>query len=144
MLTGVYEVAMRYFFNEPTIWVWETNGLLLCVFVALGGGYTLLIRGHVKVDIVYGLFSTRVKAIIDLVSSSFTFLFLGVLLWQGIQQGLLSLERLEHTQTMFRPPIYPFKLILVVGILLFLLQGVADFVRCIYIARTGKAIGNGT
>ena len=144
MLTGVYEVAMRYFFNKPTIWVWETNGLLLCVFVALGGGYTLLVRGHVKVDIVYSLFSTRVKAIIDLISSSFILIFLGLLLWQGTKMGLLSLHKFEHSQTMFRPPIYPVKLILVVGIFLFLLQGVADLVRYIHIVRTGKAVSNGT
>ena len=49
MLTGVYEVVMRYFFNRPTIWVWEINGFLLCIFIALGGGYTLLVRGHVRV-----------------------------------------------------------------------------------------------
>lgn len=144
MLTGVYEVAMRYFFNRPTIWVWETNGLLLCVFVALGGGYTLLVRGHVRVDIVYDFLSPRAKALTDIVTSLFVFLFLGVLLWQATKMGLLSLERLETSQTMFRPPIYPFKLILLIGIFLFLLQEVADFVRYIYIARTGKAVGNGT
>ena len=144
MLTGVYEVAMRYFFNRPTIWVWETNGLLLCVFVALGGGYTLLVRGHVRVDVVYVHWSTRVKAIMDLASSSLLFLFLGVLLWQGAKLGLLSLERLEHTQTIFRPPIYPFKIILVVGIFLFLLQGLADFVHSVHIACTGTREDNGT
>ena len=144
MLTGVYEVAMRYFFNRPTIWVWEINGFLLCVFVALGGGYTLLVRGHVRVDIVYDFLSTRVKAIMDLITSFFIFLFLGILLWQATEQGLLSLERLETTHTFFRPPIYPFKIILAIGTLLFLVQGVANFVRYIYIARTAKAVDNGT
>lgn len=135
---------MRYFFNRPTIWVWEMNGLLLCVFVALGGGYTLLVRGHVRVDIVYDFLSPRAKAITDTVTSLFIFLFLSVLLWQGVEQGLLSLERLETTHTFFRPPIYPFKIILAIGTFLFLLQAVANFVRYIYIARTGKVVGNGT
>jgi len=78
---------MRYFFNRPTIWVWEMNGFLLCVFVALGGGYTLLVRGHVRVDIVYDYLSTRSKAIMDLLTSFFIFLFLGILLWQATEQG---------------------------------------------------------
>jgi len=120
------------------------NGFLLCVFVALGGGYTLLIRGHVRVDIVYDFLSARTKAITDAVTSLFIFLFLGALLWQGIEQGLLSLERLETTHTFFRPPIYPIKIILAIGTLLFLVQGVANFVRYIYIARTAKAVNNGT
>ena len=144
MLTGVYEVAMRYFFNQPTIWVWEMNGFLLCVFVALGGGYTLLVHGHVRVDIVYDFFSPRAKAITDTVTSLFIFLFLSVLLWQGVEQGLLSLERLETTHTFFRPPIYPFKIILAIGTFLFLLQAVANFVRYIYIAGSSKVVGNGT
>jgi len=142
-LTGVYEVAMRYFFNRPTIWVWEINGFLLSVFVALGGGYTLLVRGHVRVDIVYDYLSPRAKAITDTVTSLFIFLFLGILLWQGIEQGLLSLERLETTHTMFRPPIYPFKIILALGTFLFLLQAVTNFVRYIYTASTGKVVSNG-
>lgn len=143
MVTGVYEVAMRYFFNRPTIWVWEMNGFLLSGFVALGGGYTLLARGHVRVDILYGYLSQRTKAITDAVSSLFIFLFLGVLLLQGIEQGLLSVHRLETTHTMFHPPIYPFKVILAIGIFLFLLQAVTDFVRYVYTASTGKAVGNG-
>ena len=75
MLFGVYEVAARYFFNRPTIWVWELNGLLQCVFVALAGGYTLLVRGHVRVDVVYGHLSMRKKAILDLITSFFMFSF---------------------------------------------------------------------
>ncbi len=135
---------MRYFFNRPTIWVWEINGFLLSIFIALGGGYTLLVRGHVRVDIAYDFFSTRVKAIMDLITSFFIFLFLGLLLWQGVEQGLLSLERLETTHTFFRPPIYPFKIILAIGIFLFLLQAVANFGRYIYIVSSGKVVGNGT
>lgn len=144
MLTGVYEVGSRYFFNRPTNWVWEGNSFLLCVFVALGGGYTLLVRGHVKVDIVRAYLSPRANAILDATASFFMFLFLGVLAWHGIEQGLLSLERLETSQTMWRPPLYPFKVLLVIGIFLFLLQGMADFVRYIYIASTDKRGSSGT
>jgi TRAP-type mannitol/chloroaromatic compound transport system permease small subunit len=144
LITGFYEVAMRYFFNRPTIWVWELNGSLLCCFVALAGGYALLTETHVKVDILYSRFSTRVKAIIDLFSSSFLFLFLVVLLWQTSKMSLGSIKNLEHSQTIFSPPVYPFKVILVIGIFLFLLQGLSHFIRNLYIAFTGKdAVDNG-
>lgn len=135
---------MRYLFNLPTIWVWEMNALLLCVIVALGGGYALLVRGHVRTDLLYSRFSPRTKAIMDIVTSCFMFVFLGALLWQGIEQGLLSLVRLEHSHSLFRPPIYPFKIILAVGIFLFILQGLADLVRNIYIAYTGRWVSSGT
>jgi TRAP-type mannitol/chloroaromatic compound transport system permease small subunit len=142
MLTGVYEVGMRYFLNKPTIWVWEMNGFFLCVFVALGGGYALLTNTHVKVDIIYDRFSKRTKAIIDLFSSSFLFLFLGVLLWQTSKMSLHSIGFLERSQTLFGPPIYPFKVILAIGIFLFLLQGLSRFACNLYIAFTGRDIAD--
>jgi len=125
-VTGVYEVGMRYFWNRPTIWVWELNGLVLSSCIALSGGYALVNRIHVRVDILYNLFSRRTKAIIDICTSAFTLLFLGLLLWQAVKQGLNSLMLSEHTQTIFSPPIYPFKIILAIGIFLFLLQAIAD------------------
>jgi len=140
MVTGVYEVVMRYFFLRPTVWVWEMNGLLLSSYVALGGGYALLTNTHVKVDILYSKFSYRTKAIMDLFTSSFLFLFLGVLLWQTSKMSLQSVGHLELSNTLFAPPVYPFKVILAVGIFLFLLQGVSFFIRNLYIAFTGKEI----
>ncbi|RLB37717.1 MAG: TRAP transporter small permease [Deltaproteobacteria bacterium] len=134
VVTGVYEVYMRYFFGKPTIWVWELNGYLLCCYAALGGGYALLNQAHVKVDILYSRLSPRRKAIIDLCSSPFVFLFLGILLWQGTKLSLDSALSLEHSQTIFRPPIYPFKILLAIGIFLFFLQGLSDFLRNLCIA----------
>jgi TRAP-type mannitol/chloroaromatic compound transport system permease small subunit len=138
MLTGVYEVAMRYFFNRPTIWVWEMNGLMLCVLVALGGGFVLLKQSHVRVDILYDRFPERKKAVVDLVTSFFTFLFLICLFWQTVKFSWLSFLQSEHSQTIFRPPVYPFKIILAFGIFLFLLQCLSDFIRNLYILSGGE------
>lgn len=141
MLTGVYEVTSRYIFNRPTIWVWETNGLLLCLFVALAGGFTLLVEGHVRVDIFYTRLSPRKKAIVSLLTSPFMFLFLGILLWHGIPLSWESLQGLERSHTTFYPYIFPFKIMLVVGIFLFLMQGLANVVRN-FVTLTGKEEGN--
>jgi TRAP-type mannitol/chloroaromatic compound transport system permease small subunit len=138
LITGVYEVGMRYFFNSPTTWVWELNGLLLCVFVALTGGHGLLHQSHVRVDILYERLSMRLRAIVDLFSSFFMFLFLSVLCWQTTKMSLQSVADLEHTQSIFSPPIYPFKVMLALGIFLFLLQGLAQFARNLFTAITGR------
>ncbi len=138
MITGVYEVVMRYFFSRPTMWVWEINGLLLSSYVALGGGYALLTDTHVKVDILYSRFSNRTKAVMDLFSSFFLFLFLGVLFWQTGKMSLHSVGYLERSNTLLGPPIYPFKVVLAIGVFLFLLQGVSLFIRNLHIAFTGK------
>ena len=134
MLFGTYEVFARYFFNRPTIWVWEQNGLLVLVIAALGGGYCLLVGGHIKVDVFYSHWSERTKAIVDSCTSVFIFLFLGAVLWQGAKVSLTSFQIAEHSETMYGPLIGPYKVVLTIGAFLFLMQGVANFTRSLLVA----------
>ena len=138
MLCGTYEVFVRYFFNNPTIWVWEQNGLLVLVIAALGGGYCLLVGGHIKVDVVSSHWSERTKAFVDSCTSVFIFLFLGAVLWQGAKASLTSLQVAEHSETIYGPPLGPYKVALTIGVFLFLMQGVANFMRSLLTAVTGK------
>lgn len=140
-LIGTYEVMMRYVFIRPTNWAWEVNTSLLCVACAMGGGYALMKGTHVRVDVVYNLLSLRKKAILDSVTSVLAIAFLGVLLWQGAGRSWDSILVRETTKSMFRSPVYPFKSIIVIGCAVFLLQVLANLVRSIYTAYTGKRVG---
>jgi len=140
-LIGTYEVMMRYVFNRPTNWAWEINSELLCVACAMGGGYALLKRTHVRVDVVYNLLPWRVKAIVDSVTSLLAITFLGVLLWQGAGMTWNSILVRETTKSMFRSPVYPFKSMIIIGCSVFLLQVLANLVRSVYTAYTGRTVG---
>ena len=63
----VYEVCARYLFNNPTNWAFDLSWMFCGAFVFLGGGYTLLHKGHVKVDLFYDRFPKRVQALINIV-----------------------------------------------------------------------------
>ena len=52
MFSVVYKVLARYIFNRPTIWEMEVNQYFLCGYTVLAGGYALLYRFHVNVDII--------------------------------------------------------------------------------------------
>ncbi len=125
----IYEVIARYAFNAPTIWAHETVVQLLGILYLVGGAYTLYLQGHVSIDIVYLRFSPRTRAILDLISSLFFFLFCGVLLWQGIGFASKSVMMAETSGTPWNPPIYFLKIAIPLGALLILLQGVAKFIR---------------
>lgn len=140
-LIGTYEVMMRYIFNRPTNWAWEVNASLLSVACAMGAGYALLKGTHVRVDVVYNLAPVRVKAILDSATSVFAIAFLGVLIWQGAGMSWYSILVRETTKTAFRSPVYPFKAVIVIGTSLFLLQVLANLVRNVYIAYTGRLVG---
>jgi TRAP-type mannitol/chloroaromatic compound transport system permease small subunit len=131
VITGVtiWEVILRYIFNSPTKWAFDAAYLVFGAYGVLGGAYTLYLNGHVNVDIVYGRLPLRVRAIIDLVTSVFFFLFCGLLLWKGGEMAWDSLKIMERGSSAWAPPVYPIKLTIPLGAFLLLLQGTAKFIR---------------
>ncbi len=49
----VWEVFLRYVVNAPTTWGNELITYLFAGYILLCGGYTLLHRDHVAMDIIY-------------------------------------------------------------------------------------------
>lgn len=134
----VYEVALRYIFNAPTIWAHGMAQRMFTVYYVLLGAYTLRLRGHVRIDVVYNRFSLRTRAIIDMVMAIFFFLFCGVLLWKGMDFALTSVKMGEKSNDVFNAIIYPVKVMLPVGALLIIIQGLAEFTRSFITAITGR------
>jgi len=123
------EIIRRYLFNSPTVWANELVQMLFGAYVVLSGGYILRWGGHVNVDIVYSRFSRKVKALIDIITSSLLFLFCGVLLYYGGSLAWDSLVRWEHSESAWNPPLYPIKVMIPAAALLLILQGLAKLVR---------------
>jgi TRAP-type mannitol/chloroaromatic compound transport system permease small subunit len=137
-ITLLFEVVARYVFNSPTIWVLDLCKLALGFLGILGGGYTLLLGSHVKVDVIYGSRSVRTKAIMDLCTSVLFLLFISILLWQSTRMALDSFALREHSTTVFAPPLYPLKMAIPVGVVLVLLQGIAKILRDIMALITNE------
>lgn len=131
MVLMVYEVIARYFFSSPTIWVHEVCGFLFAGYVALTGGWVLLNKGHVAVDIIYQYFPQKTKDIADIIVSLTALFMFGILLWQGYKFAWHAIVTNQHSHTLFRPPLWPVKLMIPVGALLFILQILADLGRSI-------------
>ena len=140
VITGVicYEVFVRYFLHSPTQWAHEISAYTFGVFFMLGGGYTLLLREHVTMDILYSRFSPKGKAILDIVTSLLFFLFISIMIWKGWQQAMLSIGRNEHSTTFWAPPVYPFRTIVPIAAFLVFLQGLAKLIRDFDTAITGR------
>ena len=129
LLIVTYDVIMRYLFNRPTVWAWDINVQLLGVSVALGGGYTLLHNGHIGVDVLVEGLGRRKKAIIDLITSIFFFIGIGVLVREAGRVAWASVRTKEVDFTYFAPPVYPLKVIIAIGFLLLFVQGISKFVK---------------
>ena len=136
----IYEVAMRYLLVKSQLWVPETSSFLFGALFVLGGGYVFLHGSHVRLDAIYARFSTKVKAILDLITAIFFFLFCGVLIWKGWLMGWDSLISLERSASAFAPPLFPIKLVIPIGAGLLLLQGLAKFIRDLSIVTAGSRV----
>ncbi len=134
----MYDVIMRYVLNSPVPWPSDISLIFFAIYSIVGGAYTLHVKGHVRMDLIYNRLSLRQKAITDLVTGLLFFIYVVVLLWKGSLFGLESLQAREKAWTLFGAPMYPAKLALGVGALLMLLQGTAEWCRALITTITGK------
>jgi len=131
LILGVtYEVFARYALNAPTVWAYDLAYMLYASIFMLGAAYALWRGAHVRTDFLYNDFSPRGKAAADAVGYV---LFLPALLFY-----MLALEsQAQHSwmigevsvESAWRPPLYPFKWMMVVAMALLLLQSVVEFLR---------------
>lgn len=134
----VYEVVLRYVFKAPTLWAHELGTFLFGVSWILAGGYALVRGAHVKMEVLYVRLPLRWRAILDLITAPLFFIFVGLLLWKGWELAFYSLSHWEHSTTAWAPPIYGVKMIIPLGALLILLQGLAKFIHDLITAAKGR------
>jgi len=138
VLLVVFEVVMRYWLRSPTVWGTELLSQLFAGYILLGGGYTLLHRGHVNMDVVYVRLGARTRAVLDVLTAGVVFLYCLMLIWQGGRLALDSLELGRTTGTDWNPPLFPVQALLPIGAFLMLLQALVKFVRDLAVALTGR------
>ena len=139
-----YEVIARYIFNSPTIWAHESMFLLFGMQYLLAGGYCLREGAHVRVDVFYARMSARRRAVADLATSVFFFIFTGSLLATGwiFFSDSFAIGQVSHTE--WEIPHWPIKFALPLGGALIILQGAANVLRDIAALRGTGGTGVGT
>jgi len=135
-----YEIIVREVLKSPTTWVSEATVFGCGLLYMLGGAWTLKQDGHVRVDMLYHGLSRRGKAIIDCVTYFAFLLYIAVMIWAAWQYMLQSIAVRETTMSPWDPVIWPFKIALVVSLVMLLLQQTAKFVRDFYYIMKGEEL----
>jgi len=138
MLLMIYHVTMRYFLGSPSSWALSLTGQLFALYWLIVGGYLLVEDAHVRMDVFYRLLSPRRKAIINLFTFTLFFFNCGLVLIYGWEWFLLSYVREARMSGLWRPLLWPFRLIVPISFGLILLTGIATYIRDLYKAVTGK------
>ena len=125
----VYEVVSRGAFNEATTWVNETVVYGSSAVYLLVGGYALLHRRHVRIDLVFGMISPRAAHVLDLVAMPFLIAYALALIIAGGELAWASFLQSEGTGSPWNPRIWPVKMCIPLAGLLLLLQAFSNLFR---------------
>ena len=135
-----WEVFSRYALDSPHAWAFDVMIMMYGTLFMMSGAYTLAKNGHVRGDVLYGFFTPRVQAGLDL-ALYILFFIPGVvaLAWAGYTYASESWAINEHSNiTAEGPPIYPFKTIIPLAGAFLLVQGVVEIIRCIICLQQGE------
>ena len=138
----IYEVFARYVFHRPTIWSYEITYMIYGTHFLLGAAYTLRVKGHIRIDLLYMRFPPRGRALIDMIGYLVIFFPVMIILviasYDMAKDAFMINEVSQFTP--WQPILWPFKSVICVGFSLLILQGVAEFIRSVITLVRGEAI----
>ncbi|WP_440996628.1 TRAP transporter small permease subunit [Arhodomonas sp. SL1] len=132
-----YEVVLRYFFNDPTVWALELSTLLLGPYFMLAGPYLLHVGGHVNVDILYNRLPPRVAALLDCLTFPIIIALAVIVVRESWPVAMDAYASGETSFSAWNPPIWPVKLLIPVTFALLLAQALAETIAAVERARSG-------
>jgi TRAP-type mannitol/chloroaromatic compound transport system permease small subunit len=88
----IFETIARIIFNRSQLWSVEMTQFFMAAYYLLGGAYTLLIGGHVRMDLFYHKWSAKRKALADVITFFITLIYMVVLIFGGIKGLMYSIK----------------------------------------------------
>lgn len=113
----------------PPVWIIEMSQFLMAAYYLLGGGYSMQLDAHVRMDVFYGRWTERSRAFVDSITAFCLVFYLIVMMRGGISSASYALEYGQKNYSAWAPPMAPIKIIMTVGLALMLLQVIAIFFR---------------
>jgi TRAP-type mannitol/chloroaromatic compound transport system permease small subunit len=135
-----WEVFSRYALAHPHAWAFDAMIQMYGTLFMMAGAYTLAQNSHVRGDVIYGFFTPRAQATLDL-TLYIVFFIPGIiaLVWAGYYYAADSWAIKESSNiTAEGPPYYPFKTVIPVAGAFVLVQGIVEIIRCIICLKQGE------
>lgn len=129
MVITTWEIIGRDVLNVSVVWGWVVNKQLFAVFILFGGVYALSKDAHIRIEILYAFFPSRLKTIAKVIAFLNFAVFTGVLIWQTSWMGINSLQMKQVATGSFQLPLYPLKLLIPIVSIVFLLEGIVIFFK---------------
>lgn len=131
MMIGIllYEPIARNLFDQSCIWAVEMAQFTMAAYYLLGGGYSMILRGHVRMDLLYGRWPQKKRAKVDAVTGLFLIFYLIFLFYGAYSSTEYAIMYGQKNRSAWAPYMAPIKIIMSTGVLLMLLQAIATFFK---------------
>jgi len=134
----LYEPIARNLFDKSSIWAVEMAQFTMAAYYLLGGGFSMMLKGHVRMDLLYGRWSDKKKATVDAFTCLFLIFYLVFLLYGAYSSIEYAVMYGQKNRSAWAPYMAPIKIIMGTGVLLMLLQAIATFFKDLAKARGEK------
>ncbi len=119
----------RTVFGLSLIWTVETAQFTMASYYLVGGAYSMILHGHVRMDLLYGRWSRRRRAVTDTLTDALLIFYLVVMIIGAHSSIEYALEYGQVSRSAWGPPLAPIKIIMGTGIVLMLLQAISTFFK---------------
>jgi len=142
ILVMTYETVMRYAFDAPPIWAFETSMMLGAAIFVLAYSYSHRYNAHIRIDIFYQRLSPRKKAIIDVIGALLFFFPIAIVLTHASFINAWDSWAIGEVRqpSAWYPPLAPLRTVIFIGFFLLALQGLANFIRDLYLVIRNKSL----
>ena len=125
----LWSSVSKTFFN-PSLWTLEMAQFCMVAYYMLGGPYSIQMGSNVRMDLLYGEWDNHRKAQVDAITIIFLIVYLIFMIWGGWESFMYSLSYGgERSSSIWRPYIWPIKLIMLFGLSMMLLQALSEFFK---------------
>lgn len=133
LITG--DVIGRSFFDHPIPGTLYISQYVLVSAVYCGLAYCAVLKGHVKIDLLVSRFSERARAVIGAVTGLISLVVFSLLVWSATLMTLSSWSGGEVSLDKLRLPAWPFRAVLVIGVVMLCLVLLIEIIH-----RIAKAV----
>jgi TRAP-type transport system small permease protein len=130
MLITAADVILRNLVNKPIIGSFDLVEFMMAVMISTGLAYVAIIKGNISADVILVRLPRGTQAVINVVTSFLSFVFVLLVAWQTFAE-MKSSSELGLTSGVLLTPIFPFIAITAFCIVLLAVVLLRDFFESI-------------
>ena len=126
MVLVTIDVLMRNLFNRPITGVFEIVSMSLIGIVIFGFSYVQSTKDHIIVEVFTQNLPRKYQNVLNFAGCLIGLMVFAVLAWQSVDYTISSYQSREYTMGLLRIPLWPSKMLMAVGMIVFAIRLLMD------------------